>query len=306
MKKYTIILVIATLNFELLSLNCFAQPNAGFENWTTQTGYETPDHWQTLNFLSVTLPPNPLSVSKATGIDKHSGNYALKLKTIYINNNPYPAVFDDTMSFCFTGKINFSPPSITYGFPYTGRPEKMEFWSKYLPVGADTGGARVILRKWNGIDHDTIAIAETVINQTLTYSLFQLDFTYYSTAMPDSAAILFGSSKRSRDARVGSTLYLDDVAFTGWVGIDDQKVTKTNKVKIYPNPVTDNLKIRTQIEEAENISIVDVSGKLIGVYKIKNHATDINVSDFPAGVYFYEMVDKKNKILSKDKFDVIK
>ncbi len=43
MKKHTIISVIATFNFALLTLNCIAQPNGGFENWSSQLNYENPD-----------------------------------------------------------------------------------------------------------------------------------------------------------------------------------------------------------------------------------------------------------------------
>lgn len=300
MKKILIILTVLVCE----NLNSFAQPNGGFENWTTVYTYQVPDGWANLNFLSIFTPQN-LSAFKATGLDKHSGNYALKLKTIYVYNNPAPDKIDDTVGIVFTGKININPASYKYGFAYTGRPEKLEFWAKYIPVGNDTAGVRVVLLRWNGTGHDTIAFGELVIKATDVYTLFQYNLTYNSTAIPDTAAIVFGSSKRYADARVGSTLFVDDVAFTGWVGIEEHDLF-ADKVKIFPNPATDNVNILAQIDEATNIKIIDALGKPVGEYKIQNYSATINTSLFAEGLYFYQIRNKKARILTKGKFNVIK
>jgi len=305
MKKRIVIFTILTFSFGLSTFNCFAQPNGGFENWSTVNNYQAPDNWATLNFLSM-FPPNATSAFKASGLDKHSGSFALKIQTIYVENNPAPGQIADTVGIAFTGKINFSPPGYKIGFPYSGRPEKLEFWSKYIPVGNDTAGARVILMKWNGISRDTIATGELFINATVAYNIFQVPLIYSSsTAVPDTAAIIFGPSKREADARVGSTLYIDDVGLTGWVGIDEQNIY-TDKVQLFPNPATDEVNIIADIDDADNIQLIDVSGKLAGNYKIQNYNANINTSLFAEGIYFYEIRDRNNKSITKGKFNVIK
>lgn len=204
MKKKTTTIIILFLTI----LNCIAQPNPGFENWHSEGFYEVPDDWQTGNILSNTSPPNPLFAFKATGIDKHSGTYALKIKTAFVNNNPAPDIISDTVGFVFTGKILVSPVSMKFGFPYTGRPEKFGFWSKYNPVGNDTGDARVILMRWNGITRDTIAFGETNINSTPSYTFFQFNLDYCSTLIPDSLAIVFSSSKKRLWQELGAQYIL--------------------------------------------------------------------------------------------------
>lgn len=301
MKKTAATFVILTS----LILTTIAQPNGGFENWTPEFTFESPDNWQTFNFLSILSPPNPLSAFKVIGIDKYSGNYALKLKSVFVNNNPMPGGIPDTFGCAFKGKIELSPVSFKAGFPYTGRPEKLEFYSKYSPVGNDSGLARVTLRKWNGGIHDTIAEGDLTLPSTPTYTLFKLNLTYSSIEQPDSAIIAFFSSKDSTTARVGSTLFLDDAAFTGWVGIDEKK-QYANKVKIFPNPAKDHLTITTEIEEAENAKIMDVAGKQVGWFKIQNYNASINTSLFSEGIYFYEILDKKEKVLTNGKFNVVK
>lgn len=301
MKKFSVLVTVIFCGI----LNGSAQPNPGFENWHTELLYQVPDSWQTFNLMSLTYPPSPLSAFKATGIDKYSGTYALKLKSVAFPPGVVPAEVGDTGSAAFTGKINISPFSYKYGFPYIGRPEKLEFWSKYTPVGNDTGGAGVMLRKWNGLSSDTIAIGWVDIPTTTSYSPFQINLTYFSTEIPDSASIIFLSSKRPGCARVGSTLYVDDVALTGWVGIKDADLY-SDRVITFPNPANDVVNILARIDEANNLKVIDASGKPMGIFKIQNHKASISTSLFSSGIYFFEILDKKNKILTKGKFNVVK
>jgi hypothetical protein len=303
MKKLVFILIILTLNFELSTFICFAQPNGGFESWSIVNGNERPDNWQTLNFLSSF--GNPVSAFKASGADKHSGDWALKLKTVYLINNPAPHTLQDSIGDIFTGKIILSPPSLKFGIPFTGRPEKLEFWCKYIPVGTDVAGAFALLQKWNGTKQDTIAYGDVKIYTTLTYTLFQINLDYHSTISPDTVTIAFSSSYSKLLVRAGSTLYIDDVVFTGWVGIDEHSVFD-DKVKIFPNPAKDNVTIHAQIDAADNMRVVDVSGKLTGEYKIQNYETIINTTVLAEGIYFFEIRDKKDGILTKGKFNVIR
>ncbi len=301
MKK--IIVICAFLFCVILSNN--AQPNPSFENWVTAFNYEVPESWQTLNFLQFTLPPNPLSVTKAVGIDVHSGNYALKLKTIQITTNPAPQVLDDTMGLIFTGLINISPVYYKQGFPYTSRPEKLTFWFKYLPVGADTGGVRIQLKKYYDSATHIVGQGEVAFNQTLAYTQMTLDITYNSNDIPDSCTIFFASSKDKDDARVGSVLYIDDVEFSGWVGIDENQKS-AEKVTVFPNPAKDNITFELKIEGAKNIRINDITGKNIAIFPINNSSVNINTTAYQQGVYLYEITDRNNGLLTKGKFNVVK
>lgn len=306
MKKSTLFLIVFVIvNCKLAIINCKAQPNGGFENWSPEFTYENPDNWQTFNFLVLTSPPNQLSAFKATGINKHSGNYGLMLKSIFVTNNPNPELITDTIGLAFKGKIGLSPPSLKVGFPYSGRPEKLEFYSRYAPVGGDSGSGGVYLRKWNGLAHDTIGQGRISFSTTQYFTLFQVDITYSSSELPDSAVIFFSTSKDSTTARVGSILFVDDVALTGWVGIDKEDLY-AEKVKIFPNPTKNDLTVMAQIDDADNVKVIDALGQSMGVYKIQNYNVLINTSLFTNGIYFYDICDKKDRILTKGKFNVAK
>ena len=296
--------------FLLAMLFCFtaliklaAQPNGGFENWSTEFSYEEPDEWQTLNPMSLTTPPNPLCAFKAIGSDKHSGNYALKIKSVYMNHNLAPGIIPDTFGCAFKGIITVSPISFKPGYPYTGRPEKLEFWSKYFPVGNDSGRADVILKKWNGTHVDTVASGEIVIAGSPVYSKYEVNLVYRTSELPDSAVIAFFSSD-ILNARVGSTLFVDDVLFTGWVGISD--ISKPDKLKIYPNPAKEEITIETGTDGADNVRVISSIGSEIGVYGVDNQSAIIDVREFPGANYFFEIRNDKNKVLGAGKFSVVK
>ncbi len=307
--KKLITIIIITYTFLIgggLISGAQAQQNGGFENWSPSSSYENPDYWQTLNILTLTSPPNPISVFKATGVDKHSGNYALKIKTVFMNNNPAPQLLVDSVGYVFTGTIVISPPLWKIGIPYTARPEKLEFWSKYTPVGNDIAGVDVTLKKWNGTSSDTVAFGEVTIDTTIAYTFFQLHLNYRSPAFPDTLIISFASSHKLSTSRVGSTLCIDDIALTGWLGIDESRKWGNNKTKVFPNPAKGNVTVETTFEEADNLRLMDASGKLNGVFKIQNLKTTINTSSFAQGCYLFEITDKKDRILTTGKFNVVK
>ena len=275
-----------------------AQPNGGFEDWTLDFTFEDPDHWQTFNFLSRLVPAKPLSAFKAISIDKHSGNYALKIKTVFLNNKPSQIKLGDSAGAVFTGKINYSPPFRTYGFPYSGRPEKLDFWFKYTPIGTDAAGAGDMLLKWNGAGHDTIATGTVALLTTSDYTLSQVPLVYNLTTQPDTAIIVFTASNDSTLARVGSTLFIDDVLFTGWVGINEPELLAN--VKIFPNPAKDYLTILAEIKEAENVRIFDTSGKSAGIYNIRNYTTKPTPHFLPQATIALKFVIKKTKLLQPE------
>ncbi len=298
--------IIASL---LVIINCahlFSQNNGGFENWTVVNGKDEPDNWQTLNFLASF--GNPKSAFKATSTDKYSGNYALKVKTVYLSNKLGINTMPDTIGIVFNGKIIISPPSYRIGSPYTTRSEKLGFYSKYVPVGSDTGLVIVTLHRNSSTGRDTIATGKVDIKPNGNYSFYEITLDYRSNATPDTAAIVFGSSKNNTIGRVGSELFVDDVLFTGLtpIGIKEYNNSYHAKIKTFPNPASDIITINTPFDEASKIELFDVSGKYINSYKVINYIVLINTNQYSNGVYFFNVYDKKNKLLTTGKFNVVK
>ncbi|HTA27938.1 MAG TPA: hypothetical protein VK809_09120 [Bacteroidia bacterium] len=50
----------------------------------------------------------------------------------------------------------------------------------------------------------------------------------------------------------------------------------------------------------------EITGREIETIPISNNQMKINVSAFPDGIYFYEIIDKANNIIDRGKFSVVK
>ncbi len=296
-------IIILSLALFINSTNLFSQNNGGFENWATQNGYEEPVGWQTFNILSI-FGGNPICATKATGTDAYSGNYSLKITSKY-----YPVKiisnFPDTVGFAFNGKITISPPSYAIGSPYTNRPQKLSFFAKYIPVGFDNGYAGLVLYRNLPTGRDTIGYGTLVIAPNAIYTQYQIFITYKSNAIPDSANIYFQASNSSNGKRVGCALFIDEVKFVDFVGVEEYELNAL-KVKVFPNPVSDILTISAEIDEADKIEISDIMGRPINTYKIQNYEAKINTNNYKNGNYYYKLLDKKNKPLTYGKFSVLK
>ncbi len=68
----------------------------------------------------------------------------------------------------------------------------------------------------------------------------------------------------------------------------------TENIEIYPNPVTDELLIKSRFS-FDQISIYDIRGRLLSNFKEKNTKLFIDMSHFPQGIYFVEMKSGNSK-----------
>ncbi|WP_210150304.1 T9SS type A sorting domain-containing protein [Chryseobacterium scophthalmum] len=63
-----------------------------------------------------------------------------------------------------------------------------------------------------------------------------------------------------------------------------------NSVKVYPNPTSDFVNIKSDKKVSE-IKLIDISGKILKTVKA---AAQINISEYPHGMYFLEVVFSDN------------
>lgn len=200
MKKFLTIITASIVITSFAYAQDPATPNAGFENWTLVGSRYDPVSWNNLNPSTSVL--GVYTCTRASGVDKHSGTYAIKLQTKSV-------FFQTANGIASTGTIKTSAPyGISGGIPFTGRPDSISGWFKYTPVGADSGFVQFQL----------FAAGDTVGNvrfqtgnyTTGAYTRFSAPITYYSAATPDTALWLLSSS-RAANPILNSALYIDDL-----------------------------------------------------------------------------------------------
>ncbi|MFM2292617.1 MAG: hypothetical protein RIS29_2430 [Bacteroidota bacterium] len=74
-------------------------------------------------------------------------------------------------------------------------------------------------------------------------------------------------------------------------GLDE---TDTNKLKIYPNPVIDKLYIANAQAEI-NLTLYSLQGAML----LQSHASEVDLSHYPSGVYLLEVNGQRLKIVKK-------
>lgn len=281
MKKIASIALIALANFT------FAQiPNLSFENWTTVGSYSIPDGWGTMNNTTASY-----SVATATkGTPGNPGNFYLKLTSLTTGT----AV---TNGIAVSGKLDTLNKKPKSGFPYSLQPISLTGRWQHMIYGTSQGSVRAVLTKWNiGLNkRDTIAIAaQTLSGMAMSWANFTINFTYYSTNVPDSCLI---ELKASGTAPTNNDyLWVDNLAFTGSVaGIGDY-TSFLNNVIVYPNPSSEQIDFDINLKSPQHISIElrDVTGKLIST---KNLGTiegqskqTVDVRGISKGSYFIRIV----------------
>ncbi len=324
MKKSLLISSLALLGFGTFNAQAQAVPNGGLENWGSSLGQPSePTSWVTGNILAApiaTFPnpnTNPTSVFKTTTAGEfHGGVAAMKITTVKLNQNPLASSgFNDTVGMAVVGQAQLSPsPALKQGFPYTGRPNQLDFWYKYTPTGIDNGGALAILTKWTGSTRDTVAEAYFFIPSgvsAMSSGSVVLVYrpAYNAAGNPDTAIVGFSSSIGSLfntytvRPKIGSALWVDDVDLTGThVGIKEN--SKSNEFRVFPNPATALINFAFNSEEAGKVELYDVTGKKVNVVNIEDKKARINTDNLANGLYIYRIMDNDKKVMATGKVNV--
>ncbi len=234
-------------------------PNHSFENWSPKTT-ENPYAWYTMN--EVFAGSNTENVTKTT--DANSGQYAVRLET-YLNGN------DTINAYLSVGSIDFF--NGTFGsIPYNATPTTVSGMYKYTSVNGSTGELTLLFYQGgNAIGYH----AETFTAQT-NYTAFNSALSIVGT--PDSVLILVQSGSDP-----GSVLILDDLSFSGNdVSIDE---ILTIDFQLYPNPATNEVSIRLPEGEVFDITLTDLSGKVVLFAENCSSITPITLMSLESGIY---------------------
>ncbi len=296
----------------------FAQsPTFDFENWTGTGANIEPTGWLSEN--AVVLPPlynNPQSVFQATGADVHSGTYAMKILSVLMTSPV--AGLPNPIGLAAPGQLaGFAPK---FGYPNSLRPNTMTFWCKYTPAAGDTAECGITM--WKGTD--TIATGIWKLSSAIgTYTQQTVTLVYnpaFSTEQPDSMGLTFSSTRLlnpnytlcSNCGTAGSILWIDDIAFNGWNGINENPGAEG--VTLFPNPAKDQATIYVDaLNEAFSVITFDALGRVVSSTPLASSTNGmnrkngvINTSGMSAGLYSYSVNDKNGKPLRSGKFSVVK
>ena len=274
-------MLIATAGFSQIT-------NPGLESWLMVAGssgnYDNPKDWGNTNSVQDLLG-DPVSITKST--DKHSGSYAMKMQS------------SADMEIETTAGADPISYNIGDGFPFTQRPAKLQFYYKFSGsydvtvsvVFTANGGTEVV-----GDGDLTISAAKTA------YTIAEIPMNYLTGNNPDHAVIWITMSQGT-----GSVLYVDDFAFTGSVGINENMEVSPNLV-VFPNPSTSGIFTihsdlnSTMVQDKMTAQITDVTGRMVAEYDqfvVASNDHVIDLSSYSSGIYFLNVSNGKNTYYKK-------
>ncbi len=268
-------LILITSLFLFISFELFGQiPNPGFETWTSGN----PDGWFTNN-----VPQVYASVIQST--TSHSGASAAKLIVVPFSVAVVPPVL-------WSGSSPYS------GFPIDKSYAELTGYYQFSPVGSDEFFIAVLMySKGNYLAGGEIAITAAAS----AYTQFSIPLDYASSEQADSASIwmVVGGDTNATGGNAGSYALIDDLSFSGTVGVNDHVTNTLKKFELYqnyPNPFNPSTNISYNINKPGNVNLkvynvlgVEVS-TLVNEYQTAGeHIIKFNADNLPSGIYFYKL-----------------
>lgn len=269
-------------------------PNAGFEQWNNGTAMS----WSSSFSYSGTLASFEYEAAERTS-DAHAGNYAMKL---------HPAQIDLTITtyslpgMCHLGFFNTElgitsllgilnggiggiiDAMIEGGIPCNQVPSKATAWVKYIPNGEDEMSATVRCYSNGEI------VAEGTYTSTTASSVYQqieIPVTASGSDTPDQINIIFTCGQNE-----GSYLYIDDVELVFETPEDPDDINECNAIfSVSPNPTSEMLNIQSTMNGNYSARLFDTNGKLVWEESDLQGDTQVNVSNFEAGIYFLRVTN---------------
>ncbi len=288
---------LSTLFFAtVFSFVAYAQiPNPGFENWTSHTGYNTPDGWGNLDSAgSMAMLITCAEGTPGYGGSSHMIQLTTKSLTFGTTTIAIPGI-------AVSGQLAVSGTSfaIQSGFPMSTRPQSLTGEWQYLPSGTDQGNIMVLLTKWDVAlsKRDTVAFTNELLSGSVTtMAPFSFDLSYLTTDVPDTGVILLASGM-AMGGTDGSYLYADDLAFAGTANSVATINNIADQISISPNPAktSANISYNSKSSGTVKLSIADVTGKMVKELTFnKNSGANnfkVDVNDMAPGMYFVKVID---------------
>ncbi len=277
------------------------------ESWDYDSGgdyYEPTGYWATANPIAKLSEFAPVTTFRETD-NVYAGNYAAKMVSatffmLPVAGTVYTGIFDDT-------QITEPTEAIKIGVPYTDRPNRFTGHYMYFPEESDSAAIVCQFTRFNNGQQELIGQGALVVyNEVNTYTAFDLEVDYFSSAIPDSMSVVFTSSAGGQEfmAAAGSTLYIDEVAFEFETGIKTPLMPEI-QVSLYPNPATDILFIETdELLNNAQLAIFDMNGRLFTQKNIAAQRTEISVQAFPVGNYYYQITEQ-GRVIAGGKFKTL-
>ena len=100
------------------------------------------------------------------------------------------------------------------------------------------------------------------------------------------------------------TMYADDKSSVSLIdifasGVNVSEINETSSFNVYPNPAKDVVKVTTVNGQQSTVKVYNTLGMLVEEIEINSNETEINVSDYNPGIYFFNIQTENGNVTKK-------
>jgi hypothetical protein len=290
------------------STSIFAAPNN-----TPYGSYHTSSNLAdtTIGIAGYTFLSSTSSVFSVTGLEqKVLGHMVAVIFNKPIVQLKFPAQFGNTDSGYCTAKVppvvfNTIPPyDSAKGNVYVTYADTIDAWGSVttpLMNGSSYSTYSVLREKHYEVDIDSIFLHDPTGG-----------WTYFAYGNPKTITYEYKWYTNSANGAEVASMLMDTnnkyvAAITWYNGLPNgvNEISQTHNTLVYPNPATNQISFRYSAQNAQNIFVYDITGRVIGQTEMKNGMATLNTSAFASGIYFYHVTDKSGNMLDNGKFSVL-
>lgn len=178
---------------------------------------------------------------------------------------------------------------IARGVPFTERPAVLGGRWQYSIKPYDMGEVTVALNRWNPATGTRIQVAYGsiwVIDSIETWQSFQVPLNYAYPDAPDTVIVTISASASPVAMAPGSTISVDDLAFSGTAGVEE--VGHGQGLHVFPLPARNTVQV-VAAGSMKQVSVRDMGGRTVLVKPISGTSVQLDVAELAPGRYAVEV-----------------
>jgi hypothetical protein len=126
-------------------------------------------------------------------------------------------------------------------------------------------------------------------------------FLYSILATNDGGCIMVGNRYDYETQNQERDIFIVKVDSNGLITWTQQIPFAKQESMVYPNPGTNLLNIKSTCNEME-FELININGQVVIRQMLDNNCSVINAESIKSGIYFYRLIDKKNKAIETGKW----